>query len=160
MSVNRCTIACVSKGGNSDSTWLGNAAARLPYVTYTLLLRVAALQNRCLTPEIHCCCRQTTHSDTLTAASALNSLSAHRRKHHCLRRNVFLAPASLGAFLEDSPCPTGFRSKCNTTSARSVSLRRTTTHPLRYGSGMPFSRNRTRYTAHVHFVVHASVRDS
>lgn len=116
----------------------GAAAASL-YVTYSLLLclfssccyRIAALPH-----QIHCCCQQTTHSSTLTANSAPDLRSAHRRKHRCLRQHAFLpAPASPGAFLQDSPCPTGFRSKCNTTSVLPESLRRTPTHLLRYGSG-------------------------
>jgi hypothetical protein len=136
------TIACMPEEGHS--TWLGNAAglraASLLSDDDSLLLRVAALQNRCLTPEIHCCCQQSTHTTTPTATTALDSLSVHRREYYCLCRNALLTPASLGAFLEESPCPTGFRSRCNTTSVRSVSLRRTPIHRLRYGSGKPCSR--------------------
>ena len=132
---------CQRRETARGSLFLGNAAASFGDVRSLWFCSacspVAATEsNRCLTHEIHRCCQQTTHSSTLTADTAPNSRSAHRRKHRCLRQHALLpAPASPGAFLQDRPCPTGFRSKCNTTSVLPESLRRTPTHLLRHGSG-------------------------
>lgn len=51
------------------------------------------------------------------------------------RRPSFSTTTGLGAFLYELPCPTSFRCKCNTTSARPEIVRRQPIHCLHHGSG-------------------------